>query len=388
MASYLALMEETTRVSLQMEPVNFLVSGNDPVIHEHVFTDICDKAYSNGKNIVILDDNPTINLQTVSDIGFKVLLGFSEGLSFADIMDFHTLKGLGRFRGLLGTLGFSEHEKQRLIAYLNFIQYVEQLSSGNENIRWDIDILNGYSTVMLVEMKLQELVSSGIINGEQQRYLLSKYAEVCSAGADFENTFYFLLPFVNGSEKSFHKEKQIAYLFSMKEFSRDQVMKQIAAQTVMDALEDSAFGNAELVITDEGTGKNRYLLELIENLSRNYPVHLLTGDMFTIGDSHTARQIFNQFHARIYGRHISMASCEAASSALGQEQIIKQSYSVTYDRRWRANTPWDILFGKNKTEVYGSNPVWEAKYTKECIHTLPTGEGIIEYMGNSTVFNV
>lgn len=365
-----------------------MVSGSDPLIHERVFTDICDSAYSNGKNIVILEDNPNINLQIVSDSGFRVLQGFSEGFSLSDILDFHTLKGLGRFRGLLGALGYSEQEKQRLIAYLNFIQYVEQLSSGNQNIRWDIDILNSYSTVMLVEMKLQKLVSSGIINGDQQRYLLSRYTEVCSAGADFENTFYLLLPFFSGSEKSFYKERHTAYLFSMKEFSRDQVMKQIVAQTVMDALEDLVFKNAELVITDEGTGKNRYLLELIENFSRNSRVHLLTEDVFSMGDSHTARKLFNQFHARVYGRHISMASCEAVSSALGQEQILKQSYSVTYDRRWRANTPWDILFGKSKTEVYGNNPAWEAKYTKEYINMLPAGEGIIEYMGNSSVFNV
>lgn len=388
MASYLALIEQLTRFDPQIQPVNFLVSGSDLLIHERVFTDICDRAYSNGKNIVILDDNLNINLQIVSNIGFRVLHGFSEGFVVSDILDLHTLKGLGRLRGLLGALGYSEHEKQRLIAYLNFIQYVEQLSTGNQNIRWDIDILNSYSTVMLVEIKLQKLVSSGIINGEQQRYLLSKYAEVCSAGADFENAFYLLRPFVNGSEKSFHKERRTAYLFSMKEFSRDQVMKQIAAQTVMDALEDSTFKNAELIITDEGAGKNRYLPELIENFSRNSLVHLLTGDMFSMGDSHTARKIFNQFHVRVYGRHISMASCEAVSSALGQEQILKQSYSVTYDRRWRANSPWDILFGKNKAEVYGSNPVWEAKYTKECINMFPTGEGIIEYMGNSSVFNV
>lgn len=388
MSSYLALIEQLTRFNPQIQPVNFLVSGSDTLIHERIFTDICDRAYSDGRNIVILHDNPNINLQIVSDSGFRILQGFSEGFSFSDILDIHTLKGLGRFRGLLEMLGYSEHEKQRLIAYLNFIQYVEQLSSGNQNIRWDRDILNSYSAVMLVEMKLQELASSGIINGEQQRYLLSKYAEVCSAGADFENTFYLLLPFVNGSKKSFHKERRTAYLFSMKEFSRDQVMKQIAAQTVMDVSDDSAFKNAELVITDEGTGKNRYLPELLENLSRNSRVHLLTGDVFSIGDSHTVRKIFNQFHARIYGRHISMASCEAVSSALGQEQILKHSYSVTYDRRWRANTPWDILFGKNKTEVYGSNPAWEAKYTKECINMLPAGEGIIEYMGNSSVFNV
>ena len=73
----------------------------------------------------------------------------------------------------------------------------------------------------------------------------------------------------------------------------------------------------------------------------------------------------------------------------GEIDVPKSTYTTTYDRRWRANTPWDILMGHNRTESYAQlEPVREPKYRKEMIMTLMPGTGIVEYMGEALLFSV
>jgi len=68
---------------------------------------------------------------------------------------------------------------------------------------------------------------------------------------------------------------------------------------------------------------------------------------------------------------------------------VKNSYQVTYDRRLAANRPWDILMGNNKTESYTQTaPAREPRYRKEMILSLAAGSGIVEFMGNTSVFTI
>lgn len=391
MSSYLTLINQVKKFSPQAKQIQFLVSGSDSMIRDRIFADICSQAFANRKNLVILDDsgNPGINRKDISAAGFVVKDGLSGKYGFSNILNTKSMKGISRLRTLLGTMGYSETEKQKLIAYLNFISHLQTLSGADGSAELNMDILGSYSASMLVEQKIQEMVMSGCISDSYQKYLLAKYSEVSSAGADFENILYLMLPFMKGSQDPFAGSGRTAYIFSLKDFSRDRVMKEIVAQMLIDSLEDSACSRAEIVILDEGLGRNTYLPELIGDISPRYGVHILSGDIFSMGDAQIIRKIFNRFTARIYSRHSDMNSCSAISSALGQVQVCKHSYTVTYDRRWRSNAPWDVLLGKNKTEVYGTNaPVWEARYPKEMINHFPAGNGIVEFMGSSSVFTL
>lgn len=84
-----------------------------------------------------------------------------------------------------------------------------------------------------------------------------------------------------------------------------------------------------------------------------------------------------------------MSSCEVLEKELGEIDVVKSAYTAQYDRRFKANRPMDILFGKNKVETYNRMaPVREARYRKEDIHSLPAGTGIIQFHGSDTIFTI
>lgn len=72
----------------------------------------------------------------------------------------------------------------------------------------------------------------------------------------------------------------------------------------------------------------------------------------------------------------------------GEMDVAKTSYAVTYDRRWKANRPIDVLTGSNKSEAYTTAPpVREPRYRKEMVAEFYPGSGIAQYNGpNDVIF--
>lgn len=390
MSNYLSMINQMARYSPDVQSVNFLVSGKDTWIMNRILADICSSAYKHSKNLIVIDDSGKLgmNLNEIERVGYTLTNGLSGAYPFSNMLDTNSIQGLARFRSLLSSMGYEEKEKQKIVAYLKFIQYVEGLKNPGCIPIITMDILSTYSAGMLVEKTVQSLLLEEKINPEQQQYLLSKYSEVCSAGADFENSFYLLAPFMNGGGESFDKAERTAFVFSLRDFSRDQIIKGMLCQLIIDTLSESV-DKMEVLILDEGLGKNKYLSELMGDLPDNCCVHLLTGDICTMGELAERDKLENLFLCRIYGRHSNMRSCESLSEVLGKVEVAKSTYTATYDRRLRANMPWDILLGKNKTEIYGTAArTWEPKFAKEVINSLPSGTAVMEIMGNSSLVSI
>ena len=96
----------------------------------------------------------------------------------------------------------------------------------------------------------------------------------------------------------------------------------------------------------------------------------------------------NSFPARIYTRHDNMISCGKIESICGQIDVVKYSSTVTVDRRFKANTAWDMLLGTNRTKTSVANaPTKEYRFRKEIINTMYEGTGIIDYAGNKVLLS-
>lgn len=386
MVSYLALIEQMRTCYSKDGEFQFLVSGEDIKISESVFKKICSQAAIEKKNlIIILDDleEKKIDFQDIRNMGFEVKNGFGRGYGFSDVLNIRNVNGITRFREILDIMEYTSREKDKLLAYLNLIYYLETLSN-EEGIDLTPDILSTYGATMLVERKIQALLEKGVINREQQSYLLSKYMEVSSVGADLESSLYILLPFM--SNTAVKVQKNNAYIFSLKDFRCDSAMKKLFFKGLIDSLEGCNTLKTELIIIDGGYGKNNCLVELWTDFPKHCNVHMFTKDIFSVKNVDT---ILSRFEARIYSRHSNMYSCEVIEYLLGKALISRSSYTETYDNRLKANTPWDVLFGKNRVEAYTTNaPIWESKYPKEMINRFPIGNGIIEFQGQSSVFSI
>ena len=83
-----------------------------------------------------------------------------------------------------------------------------------------------------------------------------------------------------------------------------------------------------------------------------------------------------------------MTSCGRSECLCGQIDVVKHSSTVTIDKRFRANSAWDMLLGTNRTETSIANaPTKEYRFRKEIINTMYDGTGIIDYAGNKVMFS-
>ena len=388
MASYLTMLEQLQRYQSYKTPLNFLVSGVDTVVRNRILYDICQKVYAKGNHVIFIDDsvNNDISYEELQYMGYQVVNGF-QGYRFSEFFQMNNFHSLSRLREFLSCFDYSEQEKQKCVAYLNFINHLEKISDDYWSGTLDVITLGKYSSVGLVGQRLEQLYEDGKINRQEKEYLMAKYSEVCSAGADLENLLYLIQPFQCGKKQLF-KDCKSAYVFSFQQFGTDQVMKKLVMLMIKNTLEDVKGFGGEIIVVDEGRGGHDYLTESLGNFYKKYPIHLFSEDIFLL-DDHLTDKLFSYFNVRVYSRHTTMKSCESISKALGEVQVRKDSYSESYDRRWKSNSLLDILFQNNKTEVYSvATYEWEPRYEKERIHRLLAGEGIIEYMGNSSLFSI
>ncbi len=368
---------------------HFLVSGCDRTVQASLFSELVCKCRENQKTLIILDDAlwGEDETQLLLNFGYDVRNGLSGAYRLFDPFQLNNIPALSKFRQLLGVLGYSEKEKARLIAYLNFIRYLECLKQETQTPVLSADTLARYCTVQAIETTLDELVEAGAIPEVQRMQLLAKYSELSEAGADFENMFFILTPFVSG-EPIRYDHSNAAYVFSTAELGEDDTLRDMVFQLVLSGLDSKAAGNVSVFIFDRGSGTRNSILSLIRSLPAHMSAHIFSKDIFTLGDADVLATISNLFPVGVFSQHIATNSAKMLEELLGGCEVQKQSYNVTYDRRLKSNRVVDVMLGTNKSEAYQATPVWEPRFRKEMIMKLATGSAILNYMGNATVISV
>lgn len=199
---------------------------------------------------------------------------------------------------------------------------------------------------------------------------------------------YILYPFIHGRDIRTEVLRNQVLIFPTGELGEDETIRSLVMQLLQFGLEEDRRRRITLLILDKGYGSRRCVLNLLKAVPPHVQMHIFSEDIFTLCDAATLAMVLNRFAVRVYSRHLAMSSAEAIEKACGEIDVVKTTYDVTYDRRWRSNRPWDILLGNNKTETYGTAPPErEPKYRREMIMSFPPGNGIVEFMGNTSVFS-
>jgi len=406
---YLQFMDRMLRSNrMEYGQVRYLVTGADLVVRDYVFHDIVGRCRIQGKTLYVIDDTggrDVVNRGILQDAGYRLQNGLSGGLCLYSPFHIRSVRGTSRLRRILGTLGYDERQKAKLLAYFHFLTHLETLASCVDRNRTGKDVRAGgegaktgpeelseeilcdYSSVYAVEERIQEIVDAGIIDEPERMHLLSKYAEVSSAAADFEDMLFVLMPFTQG--KSIHEDAspERALVFPTGELGEDETVRTVLLQLLRFGLEEGDFSRLAVLVFDKGYGQRQSLFTFLSSLSAAMEVHVFSDDFFTLSDEAGIASMLNRFSARIYSRHLTMESCRRIEEACGEIDMVKNAKTITYDRRVFANKPWDILFGTNKTEAYVQEaPVREPRYRKEMICRFSPGSGIIDFMGHTTMF--
>ena len=342
--------------------------------------------------LIIIDDmgiSEMENIAKISSCGYQIKNGMSGEYCLYNPFQITTVKEISKIRQLLSTLEYDEKQKGKLIGYLNFIRHIEFLEHGNEAFKLTLEGLGKYCSIMAVEEKIQCLVDTGVIDERQQIMLLAKYSECSSAAADLEDMFFVLLPFISGEDIRFETNENQAIVFRIGELGEDETIRNLVMQLLQFGIEENRGRKITLLVFDKGYGNRKCILNLLKSIPSHVNMHIFSDDIFTLCDKDTLAMILNRFTARVYSRHLAMGSAETIEKICGEVDVVKNSYNVAYDRRWSSNRPWDVLMGKNKTETYTQMaPVREPRYRKEMIMGLSPGAGIVEFMGNTSVFAI
>ena len=298
----------------------------------------------------------------------------------SDLLDVTSLKSVSRLRALLADLGFDGTRAMKVVAYLSFVRETERRLGNTAPLT--VEVLEEYGGAMLVKWKLEQLVERGALSTRNCAYLLGRYAEVSGAAADFETVLVLLAPFLSGALPAC----DMAVHLPVGDFAADQPMQELMCKLMLSCVKQNRDGSAVLIL-DDGKGDRAFLIEVLRNLPVTTEVHMLSNDAFSFREADLG-VLMNTFPVRIYTRHEDMASCGRIENHCGQIDVVKRSSTVTIDRRFRANSAWDMLLGTNRTETEIRNaPVKEYRFRKETIHTLYAGTGIIDCGGNKVLFS-
>lgn len=385
---YLTFIDRITRRAPAPFRAQFLVSGSDPAIRNAVLEDVARECREAGRALLVIDDTGNGEIaRLLRSCGYSVQQGFSEARCLWDPLQAGTVKGLSQLRQLLTVLEYDERQKNKLAAYLRFITHIESLWPGGRAEALTAEELGACCTAMAVEELLQALVEQGAIDEDRRMALLVKYSECAAAAADFEDVLLLLTPFIRG--EPLEPEAGQALIFRVDALGEDETLRDVVLHLLRFNLEQKRNPGISVAVLDKGYGQRKNLFNFLKELPPHVPAHLFSEDVFTLCGPADLAMLFNRFSVRIYSRHPVMSSAEAVEQACGEMDVVKNSYHVTYDRRWSANRPWDVLMGRSKTESYAqSTPMRESRYRKEMIVRFSPGTGIVECMGNASLFAV
>ncbi len=363
----------------QMPELRFLVSGLDILVRRTVVQNLISSAYSKGKTLFIVDNTKSFDLHGgFGQYPVVSVLNGEIGLC-KDLFQVSSLSGISRLRTLLSDLGFDGGRAMKIITYLKFVQETER-RLGNP-IDLSIDVLEQYGGTMLVEWKLKQLVERGHLSEDNFLYLMDRYSEVSAAAADFETFLVLIAPFIGSRNPA----PKTAVHIPVAEFAGDEAMQKMLCTLLISYIKQNT-DDSTILILDDGDA-NSFLIDILKGIPSCAGVHMFSNDAFNLGEADRS-VLMNAFPVRIFTRHGSMASCEKIENICGQYDVIKHSSSVSIDRRWRANSAWDMLLGNNRTETsIACAPTKESRFRKEFVNSLPEGTGIVDYAGNRVLFS-
>lgn len=384
---YLTFINNVQRKDAVPESLRFLVSGNDSYLREKVLHEVLGQCQKNERLLVIDDTGENTAYNILSSLGYKVTNGLSGYKLCDNPFKITQLTSLSKLRQILDILEYDERRKGKLTAYLNIMRQIEMLETRKNELTISIPLLGKYSTTKAINTHLEKLVANGIIDEEQQLFLLAKYSECSSAAPEFEDILFLVAPFVEGRE--LWSESPTAFVFPLDMFGQDGTLKNLALKLLTLGLTEKDDPNTTIIVLDRAYGDRNEILYFVLSLPSSIKLHFFSEDIFTLGNANELANIFNRFNVRVFGRHAVESSAQQVENTCGRIEMVQSSYTVAYDRRWRANRPLDILFGKNKVETYvQAPPTFEPRYRKEAVMSLSPGCGIIEYHGQTTLFSI
>lgn len=359
---------------------NYLVSGIDPLVRQVIGQQLVNTAYSAGRILFILDN--TQSNSTFNSFGaFRVLHPLNGDVNLCyDLLELSSLKEISRLRSLLADLGFDSTKAMKVVSYLSFIKETEHRLGNHEPLC--VETLEQYGSIALVKWKLRQLMENGVLSNDNYEYLLCRYAEISSAAADFEMFLVMLAPFLGGA---YQPSAGIAIHLPVGEFASDRPMQEVLCKLMLSFIKKQP-DNCTVLIVDDGKGERSSILDTLKVIPTAAEVHLLTTDAFSLGDGDLS-VLMNTFSVRVYSRHESMSSCGKIESCCGHIDVVKRSYTTTVDKRFRANSAFDLLLGTNRTESESINaPVREARFRKEAVNSFCPGAAVIDCGGTQTLF--
>lgn len=126
---------------------------------------------------------------------------------------------------------------------------------------------------MLVNGKRQ-LVESGILTNENYEYLLTRYAEVSGAAADFEMFLMMLAPFIgNGCQPCSGSAVHLA----IGEFVSDRPMQEVMSRLMLAFIRKQP-SNCAVLIIDDGKSDRCCVMDILKNLPVSTDVHMFTAE--------------------------------------------------------------------------------------------------------------
>lgn len=380
--NYLQYIGSVQQGSVTFPNVRFLVSGVDSKVRQIVGQNIISSAYDRGKTLFVVDSTQSYNAMQTGFGRYQVVNALNGEVSLCnDLLNMNSLKSISRLRSLLSGLGFDGTRAMKIVTYLNFVKETQRRLGDSTALT--IDILEQYGSMILVEWKLKQLVETGSLSEENYRYLMGRYSEVSGAASDFETFLVLLSPFLGNTQPA----PGMAVHLPVGEFASDKPMQEMLSKLLISYIKQNV-SNATVLILDDGNGEDRkFIIDILKNIPVSSEVHMLSNDAFTLGEADRSI-LMNVFPVRIYTRHENMTSCGRIECLCGQIDVVKHSSTVTIDKRFRANSAWDMLLGTNRTETSIANaPTKEYRFRKEIINTMYDGTGIIDYAGNKVMFS-
>lgn len=360
--------------------VNFLVSGVDAHVRQVIGQHIVDTTYANGKILFVIDN--TLSGSEFTSFGnFRVANPLNGDIDLCcDLFEVKSLKEISRLRSLLTDLGFEGTKAMKVVSYLSFVKETERRLGNTGFLR--TEILEEYGSTSLVKWKLRQVLESGMLTEDSYEYLLSRYAEVSAAAADFELFLVMLAPFMGST---CHPSAGIAIHLPVGEFGSDRPMQEVLCKLMISYIKKQP-ENCAVVIVDGGKGDRSCIIDVLKTVPTTTAVHLITTDAFSLNGSELS-VLMNTFPVRIYSRHEDMDSCSKVEGCCGHMDVVRRSYTTTVDKRIRASTAFDMFLGTNRTDTEIRNaPVREARYRKETINSLCPGVAIIDCGGIQALF--
>lgn len=296
---------------------------------------------------------------------------------------------ISRLRKILAVSGYKENDIQKITAYIHLLHHIDSLAGGEQKTI-DEKMITRYASSLQVQTVLQSMLDALIISKEEQMYLLAKYSELSAGGPELEQVLMsagYVSSFESNalSIQDMHPGNSVLIkLERVKDPTLVELLLNIISWDVEDAIDKGK--KVAVTIIDQYGEWGKQLGAFLNAVPVSTYCMFLADDFFGEDNS---ENFIKRFPVVIYTRHKNMNSCAKIENMLGDIPVVKTSYSLDRDRRFQNNTLLDRLFNTNKVEHYtDSVPVYEPKYMKERIYSLPCGMGIIDYQGRNSYFHI